>query len=82
VLTPAQTRDLVEHFGSQLAASKAIGVSHPTIAYWLDPEPKRARSRREYDALTGLGYNRKLLLNRRTKALIRRRKRSTQTRGT
>lgn len=43
MLTPGQARDLVEHFGGQRPAARAIGVASTTLRYWLDPEPHRAR---------------------------------------
>ena len=97
MLTPDQARDLVDHFGGVRAAGRGIGVDNTTVLYWLDPERKRAkerdryhanpeprleRQRARYEALTGLEYNRLLLRQRRIKALARRAKRSTQTRGT
>ena len=84
--TPEQARELVEHFGGQRAAARALGVAKSTLRYWLDPEKDRAaarhyrlnnlekelaRSRRYYDNLSWFDRNRKQLQDRRRKALKR-----------
>jgi|SRR5215207_5093366 len=45
-LTPEQARDLVEHFGTQAAAARTIGVSRSTVGSWLYPERHAATYRR------------------------------------
>lgn len=39
--------------------------------YRNDPETKRARERKRYHGLSGLEYNRRLLMTRRNKAISR-----------
>ena len=85
-LTPEEARALVEKHGSQQKAADAYGVPRPTLQYWLDPEPQKARVRERYranpekalarnrkwwDELSGPAYSRRLLNNRRSKALRR-----------
>jgi hypothetical protein len=42
-ITPEQAQDLVEHFGGQCAAARAVGAHQATIKYWLDGEHARSR---------------------------------------
>jgi hypothetical protein len=44
MLTPEQTRDLVDWAGTNVAAGSVVGVNESTIRYWLDPGPLRAQS--------------------------------------
>lgn len=73
MLTPSQTQDLVSWAGGQQAAARAIGVSQGSVWYWLNPETARERSaaaqRRYMDTCSGVTYNRKLLRNRRWRAM-------------
>lgn len=85
-LTQEQAADLVEWAGSKNAAAAVAGVPRSTFRYWVNPEPDRARMSRNYVAdpeakcaamrehyenLTGVEYARKLLRQRRHKALRR-----------
>lgn len=49
MMTPAKARELVaEHGGGIRATARAIGVSHSTIRYWLNPVPHRAQQQRAW----------------------------------
>lgn len=91
MLTPEQVADLIDHFGGQKPAARALGIPASTLRYWLDPETTRARMRRGYQAdpeagrernrsgyhsETGLQRNWRLLRMRRTRALLRRAERN------
>lgn len=91
MLTPEQAQDLVDHFGSQKGAARAIGVAPNTFVYWLDPEttkrrmarlyaadPERklAATREHYWTRDGIAHSRHLLQRRRSKALKRRAQRN------
>jgi hypothetical protein len=80
VITPDEAKALVERFGTKKAAAEHLGVPYNTFFHWCDPEPQRERCRRyyaknrermiqyerdHYDNLSGLQYNRKLLIKRR-----------------
>lgn len=78
MLTPAQARDLIDHFGGQRAAARAVGVHHSTVRYWTDPdfaERHRAWRRENYHNLPSHEYYRRQLVLRRYKALRRQEKR-------
>lgn len=85
-LTEAEAAALVEKYGSQKAAAEAYGVPRHTFRYWLNrgqeqaqrrrryrenPEPQRTRARERWENLSGLEYSRRLLQQRRIKALHR-----------
>ena len=89
-VTRDQARDLVEHFGGIHAAARGAGIPRSSLQHYLCPEKRqraarayyarnadlmRARAMENYESLDTLGYNRRLLRQRRAKALRRRAKR-------
>lgn len=46
-----KTTDVIEHFGSQYAVARALGIKQPSVANWKDEPP--ALRQLQIEAVTG-----------------------------
>ncbi len=89
-LTPEECQQVIDLAGGIRAAARALDMPRTTFKAWMDPEANRQRvadwyaadpergrekQRRWFANLSGFEYNRRLLKQRRRKALYRRAKR-------